>query len=845
MIYADFECFLKPLQFEEPENDLNSYTINTFKHKPYAFCYFIKCAYDDSLSVIDHYFGLDAAEEFCKRIEGHVHRIYNNYFKHVVPMQPLTDEEKKVFKNSVKCHICDCDFKSGEVKVKDHNHLKFVNAAHSICNLNFKIPYFIPVFFHNLTGYDSHLFIKQLCCEGKKIDVIAQNKEKYISFSKYVLVDKIKDKENKEKNIFIKIRFLDSFRFVSSSLEQLAESLETDQCIEIKKHFQDPYQFNEIRKKGVYPYSYVDSMEKLYEKQLPAIEHFYDKLREEALDISDYERAKHIWNIFNCQNLLNYTKIYLLSDVLILSDFFEAFRKVSLNIFKLDPAHYFTSPSLSWDAMLRITNIKLELLTDIDMLHFFKNNIRGGICHCSVRKAEANNPYLKNYDPNKPSSYIMYLDATNLYGHSMSQSLPVSDFSWMSKEEINSLDIMSVSNDAEYGYVFEVDINYPECLHEKHNELPFLAQNMCPPDSKQLKLICNLNHKKKYVIHYQNLKQALKNGLKLLKIHRAIKFKQSKFLKPYIDLNTEMRNKSKNKLEKDCYKLFNNSIYGKSLENIDKRVDIRLITHWENIGKKQGAQTLIAKPNYKDRLVFNENFVAIQMEKVKVTYNKPVFVGFTVLELSKTVIYNFYYDYIKAKYGAKAILCYMDTDGLVILVETPDFYSDIQENLDYFDTSNYPENNKFNITKNKSILGRMKDEFAGDPPVNFYGTGAKAYCVNLEHKCEKKAKGIKKNVINASISAQDYRDVVENSETKFRKMNIFKSILHEMYTQLKNKVALCPKDDKRYVIPGSYRTLAWGHKHIEIFKDNSTSTDNEINECAQILKNLVYEQYKT
>jgi hypothetical protein len=187
----------------------------------------------------------------------------------------------------------------------------------------------------------------------------------------------------------------------------------------------------------------------------------------------------------------------------------------------------------------------------------------------------------------------------------------------------------------------------------------------------------------------------------------------------------------------------------------------------------------------------------------------------------------------------------MDTDGLVLLVETRDFYSDIKENLDYFDTSNYPENNKFNIPKNKSVLGRMKDEFAGQPPVNFYGTGAKAYCINLENKCEKKAKGIKKYVINASISAQDYRDVVENSETKFRKMNIFKSILHKMHTQLKNKVALCPKDDKRYVMPGSFKTLAWFHKHVNLLNDNSTSTDDEINECAQILKNLVYEQYKT
>ena len=306
-----------------------------------------------------------------------------------------------------------------------------------------------------------------------------------------------------------------------------------------------------------------------------------------------------------------------------------------------------------------------------------------------------------------------------------------------------------------------------------------------------------------------------------------------------------MRNKAKNKLEKDTHKLLNNAIYGKSLENIDKRVDIRLITHWGNNGKKQGAETLIAKPNFKDRLVFNENFVAIQMEKVKVTYNKPVYVGFSVLELSKTVIYDFYYDYIKSKYGDNAILLYTDTDSMILKVETENFYCDIQENLDYFDTSNYNENNIHNISKNISVLGRMKDEFAGKPILNFYGTGTKAYCVNFEDKSEKKAKGVKKYVINNSITKQDYKDVVENHETKFRKRNIFKSILHDMYTQLKNKVALSHKDDKRYIIPDSFKTLAWGHKHIEILEDKSKTDDEEINECAQILKNLVHEQYKT
>ena len=206
-----------------------------------------------------------------------------------------------------------------------------------------------------------------------------------------------------------------------------------------------------------------------------------------------------------------------------------------IKLYKLDPAHYFTSPGLSWDAMLKFTNVKLELLTDIDMLHFFKNSIRGGICHCSVRKAVANNKFIPEYDKTKPNLFIMYLDATNLYGHSMSQFLPISDFQWMDRKEIECLNIKQISKDAEYGYVFEVDMEYPTHLHDNHNKLPLLAENVYPPNSNKKKLICNLNDKKKYIIHYRNQQQSIANGLNLIKIHGAVKIKQSNFLKPYID----------------------------------------------------------------------------------------------------------------------------------------------------------------------------------------------------------------------------------------------------------------------------------------------------------------------
>lgn len=903
VIYADFECILKPIKYEEPTSVEEAFTIDTSEHRPYAFVYFIKCSYDTKLSKLEYYFGEDASKVFCERLELDIFRLYNDHLKYIVPMNRLTQQEKDAFENATVCNICDKIIENYEEKVHDHDHLTGrvrLGAAHSICNLNFKIPKYIPVFFHNLSGYDSHLFIKELCCFEDEVDVIAQTKEKYISFSKNILVDSIYNYEKKkEGKVFFKIRFLDSFRFVSESLESLSNNLDSDQCIEIKKKFKDKLKFDIIRKKGVFPYSYIDDIDKLKEKNLPSKVDFFDKLSNEEISDTDYERAKNVWDIFECKTLEDYATIYLISDCLILTDFFESFRTLCLDKYKLDPAQYFTAPSLSWDAMMRSTRVKLELLVDIDMIHFLKKNIRGGICHCSVRKSTANNPFFSDYDDSKPTSYIMYLDSTNLYGYSMSQCLPTSNFSWLTEKEIKEFNIMTISDDNEYGYILEVDITYPQYLHDLHNELPFLAENIVPPESKSKKLICNLNDKFKYVIHYRNLKQAMENGLKVNHIHRVLKFKQSAWLKPYIDLNTEMRNKAKSKLEKNSFKLLNNVIYGKSLENIDKRVDVRLLTHWENSGRKIGAQCLIAKPNYKNCSIFHENFVAIQMCRMNVTYNKPVQLGFCILELSKIVLYKFYYNYLKNKYQDKISMLYTDTDSLVVHVETDNFYQDIRENLNKFDTSNYELNNIHNITPNKSIIGNMKDEYGGKLIKSFYGTGAKAYCIILGEKLDfyinylkprfhnnihimestndhltvnvntevfsgtntkfmveellknfntnvnieiikhlngalifritdaltKKAKGVKKCVIRKDIKLDDYQDVVEQEKILYRRMNIFKSNLHNMYTQMKNKVALSAKDDKRYILSGSSKTLAWGHYIIY----NSNNLDNLLN----------------
>lgn len=329
------------------------------------------------------------------------------------------------------------------------------------------------------------------------------------------------------------------------------------------------------------------------------------------------------------------------------------------SIYELDPAHYFTAPGLSFDAMLKHTKVQLELLTDVDMLLFVERGIRGGISQCSKRCSKANNKYMENYDSKMESIFLMYLDANNLYGYSMMQHLPIKDFEWC-QNSFTSDEIMNLPDDATTGYIFEVDLEYPQHLHDKHKDYPLCAENRTVPGTKnERKLLLTLFDKKNYVIHYKMLKFALQQGLVLKTVHRVLQFTQSQWLKPYIELNTLLRTRATNDFEKIFYKLLINAIYGKTMENLRSRVDIRLKTDWNGC---YGARKLIAKPNFKKYHIFNENLVAIHMNRTNILMNKPIAIGMSILDISKVLMYDFYYNYLQIKYGSDIGMVYTDTD---------------------------------------------------------------------------------------------------------------------------------------------------------------------------------------
>ena len=325
--------------------------------------------------------------------------------------------------------------------------------------------------------------------------------------------------------------------------------------------------------------------------------------------------------------------------------------------------------------------------------------------------------------------------------------------------------------------------------------------------NKCKKLVCNLYDKKKYVVHIKSLKQTLNHGLKFKKIHRVIEFNQEAWLKPYIDMNTELRKLAKNDFEKDLFKLMNNSVFGKTMENIRNHRNIKLVT----TDKKRSK--LVSEPNYHTINLISEYLTIIEMKKTKVKMSKSIYLGLSILEISKTLMYEFWYDYMKPKYGNKVKLCYTDTDSFIINIKANDFYEDIASDLENrFDTSNYEVNRPLPMGKNKKVIGLMKDELGGKLIAEFSTLRPKMYSfLTDDDKEDKKAKGTKKCVIKKMIKFNDYKKCLLNDEVIFKSQQRFISKKHDVYTENINKIVLSSNDDKRIVSSDKITSYPYGY----------------------------------
>ena len=615
---------------------------------------------------------------------------------------------------------------------------------------------------------------------------------------------------------------------MAESLENLSENLRNKCDTEEKlraafpitsKEFSDYEQLKFITQKNVYPYEFIDSFEKLNVTELPPKESFYSKLTDSHISDDDYNMAKEAWKIFNCKSLLDYHNKYLTSDVLLLADIWQAFRNVCFDTYKLDANYYYTAPGLSWDAWLKYSKVELELLTDIDMVLMFERGIRGGISQIYHRYSKANNHYMKEYNENEEETYIVYWDANNLYGGAMREKLPYKNFKW-NTDTWTADDILRLDDQGEKGFLFMVDLEYSKELHKSHNQFAFCPENIAIKKSdlnewqqegyaetKIKKLCTTLEDKKDYVVNYRYLKLALKHGLKLTKISKCIEYDQDYIMKSYIDLNTNKRKQAKNDFEKDFYKLMNNSVFGKTMENVRNRENFNLIN------TKDELLRLTFKPTYAGEKIFRDDLVGVQMKKTTVTLNKPIYIGQNILDQSKVTMYSYHYDFMIPKFGIDNInLLFGDTDSLAYEIRKIDPYVMMNENRDYFDLSEYPNDHFCYDKTNGKIPLKMKDETKSVAITEFCGLRAKCYAFTKdidEKKTKIVCKGIKKGVAK-KFKLEQYKAALFDDEKLYSVQNTFRTDKHTIYTIEQNKLALSRNDDKRFVSNNFINTYSFG-----------------------------------
>lgn len=664
IIYADFETLV--IQEEEE-----------VRYEP---CSFGLAIIDWKGDMIDSFFyrGEDTSHRFLEYLMN-MRPVLQRILKENLKLLEMTDRLRSILMSSEKCHICGEKFDSKFDIVADHDHLTGVyrGPAHNECNLALRFTNKIPVVFHNFKNFDCHIIIQGINHELiNKVSVIPKSIEKFIvmKMDDYIIID--------------------SFAFLASSWDILAQN--TDQRFKEKYlsiFFDDT---SLLMKKGTLPYEYLDSWCKFEETKFPNRDAFFSKLKNSNIGLEEYSNVQSIWESFNCRNLGDLQDIYLKTDVCLLSAVFEQFRELSMEEFGLDPTHFYSSPGLTWSAAMKYTNVELQLLNDIDMIMMVERGIRGGISSAMTHYAKANNKYLPNYSPEEETSFITYLDVNNLYGYALRQPMPYSDFSWVSEDFFKETLELVFNGQQERGYFFEVDLFIDPDLHDIMNDYPLapekkkIDEGELSENQKMLikelnnrglkhimteKLVPNLHPTKRYVVHHRNLQFYMKCGMKVTNIHRILSLKERAWIQPYIDLCTTKRQQATTSFQKDFWKLLVNSLFGKSIENKRKYCNIKVFLNHNELIKN------LKNPLFDESLILDSSKALLKCRKTRAIMYKPIFLGFTVLKLSKLHMYELHYGVFKRYYGEKLKLIYTDTDSFIYHIKTEDIFRDFNLSL--------------------------------------------------------------------------------------------------------------------------------------------------------------------
>ena len=746
----------------------------------------------------------------------------------------LSATEQAEFLLATECHICGKPFdRERPVKCRDHCHLtgKFMGAAHQDCNLSRRICRKVPMLCHNLSNYDSHLLVRSLSCERiHKLEALPRNTQKFRTITM---------------NSFV---FIDSMSFLDGSLADVAEDLHRSGHpfdLVDKSGMTgggDAEAKSLLLRKGVFPYDFCKGAAHLEQTtELPPQSAFFSKVANSGVSDEDYAHARRVFDFFECQNMLQYCQLYCALDVILLAECFMSFRREVLLEFELDPCHFISLPQLAFQCMLKQTGVQLDYITDIDMILMLEGGIRGGVSFIATRHAVADE-----------RTKIIDMDANNLYGGAQACPQPTSDFAWMDPAAVAAKDWSQYSDDDEMGYILEVDLSYPAHLHEAHNSLPLaphpqqIDESMLSPYAKRClhhlrgegakhrseKLATTFLPRLKYVVHACNLALYLSLGMKLERIHRVIQFRATRFLKSYVDFCTSKRAASQTGFRKRLFKAFSNSNFGKFIEQSRNYMDVKLVSDGDQFSK------WVSSPRYVCFKVLSPTVTAIFLKLRSIQMRQMWSIGFTILERSKAMVYDSYYNKIvPALHPARCVLNMTDTDSLLMTIECPGAWSklDIMKRLAFMmDFSNYPTSHPLYDESRRNVPGFWKDETPGyDEPVEFAGCASKAYAVRIARRSAvdaaaaaatedeestsvavaaavaawvappvtstydlTKCKGIRKGFRRA-IPFEEYRRcVLELGEHRVRQYSIL-STDHVLRTVSMEKRAFCSLDDKR------------------------------------------------
>ena len=661
-------------------------------------------------------------------------------------IKSLSLEEIQRFNSATHCEICHIKFENDDrLKCKNLDHCHYTNkfryASCTMCNLLNRSQNYIPIYFHNFCSYDSKLLLNVI------------NKTTKVRVPPKFLFSNLQKLRFLTYNSF---KFKDSLEHLPSSLSKLVTELNnpyqnhTFPIFHQSKIIHSFLQKNESKEKiekklklltigkGLYPYSLCNDahiMKKIVE--FPPIEKIFNDLTNTSCPIEDYNFAVEVYNTFNCKNLYEYTLLYNHTDTLILAEIMMVYRKIIQDHFQMDINHFLGIPGLSFNIMLKISRIKLELISDPEINNFFRKSIRGGMSFIATRMAKSD--YINSNVENckKRMNHIRYIDGNNLYGSQMLFDLPTEDYKFEDKMFIKKIENRIKNKKpidiSKRGMFLEVDLDYPKESHKHHKDFPmaperyqvtynelspinqFLYNKMKKGNSQNTyceeKLIPTFHARKQYILHIKCLLFYLSHGLRLKKIHRIVSFKQKPFLKDYILTLTHLRSRAAENNQTffvNVFKLLANSTYGKFAQNPNNFTYAKLCLCEKDLKKAINSKRFL------HACIINQDVAIVEYKPEKIVYDSPFSVAATILDLAKLHLYHYYYDVLKPTFAPDEIKLLMtDTDSLIFSVNCENFF-DKYKKLPLFDFSNFKKTNVLYSSINRKALLFFKDENPND-----------------------------------------------------------------------------------------------------------------------------------